>query len=394
MIDEQGKKHYKFGGSSIERVAYCPGSIRAIEELGTLPKSSAATRGTRIHERVEHLLKYPVTNSKLEADEENIAQLTYKAILELCAEHGLDAKNGLIEQTLLLPEFHPTDAGTTPDWAGYLIFGDLLVIDYKFGYNYVDHTNSYQLSYCACAVMQNLDPFVRASIQNVHMVILQPYDGDLHPRKWTISASELSQYESYFKGVIERVEQNPDLRLAGEHCEAKYCPARTSCGAYHKWLDEKSAGAFLKLLDGEEQKPGRGERLARQLKVLDLFDGFKKAVLEEAKQVLMADPTAIPGWSLSDTQGNRSWLDPAEVKKKAKELGLKPTQFMTSTLLSPAQFEKLLKTSKIDFDISGMVTRPYTGVKLVEKPATDLAELIVREEQNVSRETGKVESPA
>lgn len=378
MTDE--KKHYKFGGSTIERTALCPGSVKAIEELGKLSSGVAAERGTRIHTRIEQLLTPGAASITLKADEEKIAQTTLQALLNLTTELGYTRRDLLIEHQLVLKDISD-EAGGTPDLYALQACGDLLVVDFKFGYNYVEHTDNQQLIFYACAVMQNLDPFTRASINDVHLVILQPYDDDVHPRRWTFPASEIPTYEEYFKNVIEKAKSNPDTRIPGNHCQDKYCSARATCNPYQAWLNDQSANSFLSAIAGEAPTVGRGERLAMQLKAVPMIEAWCKAVKEDAKQVLMQTANGVPGWTLAQSYGDRYWKDEKAFAKKAKELGFKPAQYITKKFVTPAAFERLLKADKIDYKITELVDRPYSGVKLVEGKATDLAELIAIEDE-------------
>ncbi len=370
-------RHFKYGGSTIERVELCPGSVKAIQALGERSAGPAAERGTRIHARLEQLMANPKSKTALSKDEEAVAQAALPVLLQLAAEHGFTPEDLQIEQQLTLHEVHD-DAGGTPDIFAFKAFGDLFVPDLKTGRNFVSAEENLQLIFYGCCVMQSLDVFTRSTINNAHFIIIQPEQQppyQVHVRKWSIPAAKLADYQQRFSAAILRAEAEPDKRIAGEHCEGKYCDARTTCPAYQAFLNERSAGAMFLAVAGEQPKAGRGAELAAQLKAVPLLKAFCKAVEDDAKQELLTAPGSIPGWSLADSYGNRAWKDDKAVLAKAKELKLKPEEYNPRSLISPAAFERLLKTKQLDVAVmSELVERPYSGVKLAESKEADLAE--------------------
>lgn len=377
---DDDKKHYKYGGSTIELTGLCPGSAKARVEHGPTAGGPAAERGIRIHSRVEQLFKNPKDKKgALKEDEELIAQGVLTTLIEVAAELGFSKEDLLVEEQVTLHEFH-IDAGGALDYGAFKVFGDLLIIDLKAGARFVSAFENIQEIFYGCCLLQRLDPFIRASLVNAHFIILQPEQQppyEVQVRRWTIPVGELSAWQAQIKLIIDRAENNPDLRIAGDHCEGKYCPVRATCETRLQYLNEKSLGVFDELLAGNTPNVSCGGRLAEFLKVIPEFEAWCKSVKEHAKQQLMTMPDAIPGWGLEDAYGNRTWVNDKELEKKAKELGLKPDEYRPRSLIGPAPFERLLKAKKLECDLTPLVKRPYTGVKLTqtENPVNGLAEL-------------------
>lgn len=368
-------EHEKYGGSTIELTALCPGSAKARKEIGSTEGGPAAKRGTRIHERIEILFKNPANKAYLEKDDEElIAQGVLTTLIEVAAEHGITRDDIEVEKKVML---FP-DAGGKLDYGAFRIFGDLFIADCKSGFNQIMAESNLQMLFYGLGYLKDLDPFIARSLINAHFIILQPDTEapyEVRVRKWTIPIEELLAYEGYFKSIIDKAEANPDLRIAGDHCESGYCPARATCPVYKSDLDERSQGAFLNLLEGKSESPGRGQRLSEQLTAIPLIEKWCDAVKADAKLVLMQDPTGVPGWTLRDGLGNRTWKDEKEVIAFAKTLGLKPDEYNPRYMIGPKPFEDLLKAKKLEATLDELVDRPNIGAKLTKAKTETLVDV-------------------
>lgn len=365
-------KHYKYGGSTIRRTELCPGSAKAAQEVGPVDAGAAADRGTRIHEKAAELWNAYGSHTpfKLITEEDCVAYKLIHALYLILDKHGFsDYSKVNIEKQYALKEVHP-EAGGTADADASKAFGDLLVVDFKTGYLNVAAIDNLQLAFYACGVLQNLDPFTRASLNNVHMVILQaeqeePYE--VHVREWTLPASDLETiYAERFKRIITEAEAHPDKRTPGDHCQDYFCPVRGSCEARIQYLNEQAGGVLFQALEGESLRPPRGQRLADLLRIKPQLIDLLNAAEKESKDLLKQVPDAIPGWTIVETMSNREWSDPEKVRAKAKELGLKLDEYAPRELVGPAPFEKLCKKNKVECDLEALVQRRATGVKLKE----------------------------
>src|SRR5579863_9377794 len=107
-------RHYKYGGSTIERIELCSMSVHEIAKLGELPAGPAAARGTQLHDLTEKFwnsiyinkkpFKVPENVSQLDAD---IAKAACEALYQAAAAHGFAPEEINIEKQYQLRETHP-----------------------------------------------------------------------------------------------------------------------------------------------------------------------------------------------------------------------------------------------------------------------------------------------
>lgn len=357
--------HKKYGGSSIERTMLCPGSVKAIAELPQRPVSPHAERGTRIHAWLERYLKNDLSvKAQTDQDKEEamIAAKAGEKVKELIAHFGMSLSDFHQETFLdLAPDLQI--AGGSPDLYGYVLMGDLVIIDYKGGSRRVKAEENHQLAFYACAVLNHINPFIRHTLNNCHMIIIQsssepPYD--VETRIWTRPVADLPAYEALYRAAIIRAEQNPDERIPGEHCVNNYCDARTTCPQYLQWVASKQSEETAAIFLAAAQAESANERLRILLDGAKIAEDTFKQAKEDAKTLLAINPTAIPGWYLkTDVKGDREFNDKKKAEKALKELGLKLDEFAPRELLSVARIEKLCKERGLDFEaLADLIVRP------------------------------------
>lgn len=360
--------HFTYGGSTIKRIAKCPGSPAAIAALGPRSGGEAAERGTRIHARLEQLWANPKSKTALSKEEEATAQLLFAKLREIAPLHGFLPEEIVFEQQVKLTSVHPEKAGGTVDQHRARAFDDLFVCDTKTGNVQIYPEENWQLLWYAIGVMDGLKPSVRDTIENVHLLIMQPCGGEIVVRRWTIPASALDAYRVMFKDIVDYAEANPELRIAGDHCDDMWCDARNSCPAYIQREQEATNGFLLKALAGEKIPAEQGERLAEQLEACDRAEKVIKSIRDEATRMVMLQPTSIPGWGLVDGLGNRTWnLPEKELIKTLKDAGFKLDDVAPRGLATPKQIEDLAKARGIDGfkEVPAeLVYRPRTKAKL------------------------------
>jgi len=269
--------------------------------------------GTRhaYHEYLEKYLKGDFASGakKLKGKALEEAQIASAAGLKIKEiANGLGFATGEIQSEAfdLLPEIHP-EAGGTTDARAFRAFGDLLIVDLKTGARFVDPKENWQLIAYALCALQNMDLFTRSSLNNVHLVIVQPEQEapfTAHARTWSLPVADLAGYQATIKEAIELAESRPELRTPGEWCEGKYCDARTTCPAYKAWLNERSKGLLSGLGEGkvdpalaDKTNPAHGAAIANLLKIAPAIEALIKSAKEDALVFLKADPLSVPGWS-------------------------------------------------------------------------------------------------
>lgn len=376
-------KHYPVGGSTIERIELCPASRKAVSELPPRPAGKAAERGTRIHSRAEEIFKGTRSKTKYTADEDAIAKAMVEKLLEVSTSLGFSKEEIIIEEQIAFLSIHPTDAGGTPDAVACRAFHDLMVADFKTGANAVSAFENIQmLFYGAMYFFEKLDPFTQATIKNFYAVILQPDLTDnttIHARIWSMPCSEFTKYQARFQQAVA----NSILRdwefKPGNHCEDKYCDARSTCTAYKEWLNKSTDGQLFDAIEkakaGAKKLPTpSGLLLAELLKVEPLISKWLESAKKAAIGELAANPEAVPGFMLEPGQGQSRWADEAAVAAAAVKAGLTEDQYNPRKLITIGDFKKLVKGKMTDDEVKALTERPVTDDKLVQKPATNLAD--------------------
>ena len=401
--------HKKYGGSAIELTGQCPGSVKAKSEIPQVA-GSAADRGTRIHGWLEKYLKgdlippkEKLTGSALE--EAQIGAAAGYEIKTIIQKLGMQLSDFQIERML---DFIPSAdclgcqiesnekidhsegcygyAGGTPDLDGYKAFGDMAIIDLKTGSHQVSAKDNKQLLFYACSLYNSLDEFTQATLNNCHLIIVQTQANslDIEVRQHTLPVADLPAWNALFKMQIDRAEAEPDLRVAGDHCQAKYCDARSTCLEYRAWLDAETNGIFERAMAGDKETP-RGKRLADTLNCLDKLKDFIKTVEADAINLMRAVPDAVPGWRLETGKGHRQWTDAKKAEAALKKAGLKLDEVAPRDLVSPAQAEKLLKSKGLPADLLPETTQPDTAPKLKRGEAANVFESFAAEEANAPK---------
>ncbi len=356
--------HKKYGGSAIERTMLCHGSVKAIAELPVRQTNEAAERGTRIHAWFERYLKGDSSVKAKTAQDKKEAMIAVKAgekVKELLAQFGLTMDDCKQEQSMVLHPDYPI-AGGSPDLFGFRPFRDFVMLDLKAGHNQVEAKENHQLLLYTCAALNSLDPFVRHTLNDCHMIIVQPNEdgSEVNVRIWTLPVADLDAYEALYKSHIDYAEANPDARVPGEHCTKKYCDARTTCPQFLNWVASTSNEETAKIFAAAAAEPDRAARLKVLLDnaktIIDLIDQAKK----DAASELSINPDAIGGWYLkTDVKGDREWESWKKAEKALKDLGFKIDEIAPRKEVSVAQAEKLCKDKKIEFTpLVELITRP------------------------------------
>ncbi len=366
------KKHARYAASNSARWIACPGSLDLSEQAPPQLESSAANEGTKAHELMELALNgnikdvakffknddYPKTMLKDVQGFVNFVRSQLKPGFEL-----------LVEERIELTSLHPTEAFGTVDVAIIEPFGALHIIDFKYGYGYVDHNQNSQMIYYALGLAHkhNFD------FEKVMTTIYQPRtaeDADTAARTSHYSIDELKTWEGIFKKAIAKAE-NADLKSDlnhGEHC--KYCPAKIICPAItSKALND----ARLDFDDAVLPEPKAMTKIdiARVLSKatylelwIDEVKAFATKELKEGKKV--------PGWHLEPTRAQKVWAKPDElVIDWPEEFDKADVGPYAQVLKSPAEVTKDLKEAgfkkkQIDEFINANIVHVSSGTKLAQ----------------------------
>jgi hypothetical protein len=145
-----------------------------------------------------------------------------------------------VEQRVAINDVHPNNWGTPDTW----IFGHnpttgrarLIVLDYKFGHEFVEVFENWQLVDYALGILDELGIDGAADqVLDVEFVIVQPrsYHKDGPVRRWCTVAANLRPLANKLRGAAEAAHMpNPVARPEPSNC--KHCPGRHACEALQR----------------------------------------------------------------------------------------------------------------------------------------------------------------
>ena len=209
-------------------------------------------------------------------------------------------------------------------------FGDLHIIDLKFGRTLVEVDNNYQLSYYGLAALETFDKLL--DHQRVLLTIVQPRGFHPHGPIRTIEKTKdelTGEWYPKFAGTYENVESQkngfiePEY-LPGDWCD--WCKNKLTCEALTSVVQEMALTEFE---DADEDK--RHDILGKTKAVEKYIEALKEWAHGELLQ-----GSKVPGYKLVQTLGKRKWKD-----EEALEAHL-GADIYRKVVQSPAQLKKHL----------------------------------------------------
>jgi hypothetical protein len=267
-----------------------------------------------------------------------------------------------VEGRLAVPRVHEQSSGTPDCWLWDRRQFELLIWDFKFGFEMVEAFENWQLINYAAGILDQLDlpaPGLADQEITVRMRVVQPRAFHrLGPvRGWVVKASTLRGYFNVLAGnAAKALGPDPGFRT-GPHC--KHCPGRHACPAALQaglqlfeaataavpiQLEPAALGLQLRLI----------ERARKQLEYLET--GYHEQITLLAKS-----GQDVPGWAIQPKCGRERWTLPAgDVLRLGEMFGVDLAK--AAEPVTPNQARKL--------GIDEHVIKPYceiprTGVKIV-----------------------------
>lgn len=373
------RKHALYSPSSAKRWMNCHGSINliklALKECKIVHQDSpAAVEGTRAHECLEFIVKRydRLIEAKQQAlkkwDKEMVEHAVNSARTIFKLRPSKTAKL-LIESKTLIPG---TDCYGTLDYAWVDQWGELIVLDYKYGSGVPvlpidEETKLYneQIMLYALGIAHKY----KFEFERVKIGIIQPrvWREDENPLSLvSLPVKELKLFEKRVRqAIIETKKEDAELKPSEDNC--RWCPVVSLCPAVSTLQMDKAGIAFT-IEKGVEKLPEihslNSKTLPQVLDACDLLENWIEQVRAHAF-VMACDGEKIEGRKLVLKRSVRSWL-PEALKAAEKTFG---KEAFETKLLSPAQIEKTFGKNAKDFTekYSSNVSSGVTLVKQSDK---------------------------
>lgn len=352
-------KHYEFGGSTAARDLQCPAWRLLSKDLPKGGSSSAADRGTALHDCMELLLNDPdLSYNDLLGRQFGTYTVTQDDI-DTAIVPALNAYLAFADDVdiiLELPEIEVVKNERTGGTVDVFAANEdtVIILDWKFGYINVDaEENEQALFYAMCA---RHDPKTAAAFHSrrkLMAVIVQP-QSERVLKKWDFDIDYLSEFEKDHESETLHYQDinNPIIGPACKFCPAStFCPAKTGLARKALMLDPNSAEA--------QQLP---DLLTLSHTVQQWAKDVQNFAHDQAKLGVKID-----GYKLVDKRATRKWDDADAVLNMIKAArSLKLEEGTNITLKSPTQLEKVCNKKGIDFEkYAKHIIKESSGTTLV-----------------------------
>ena len=358
--------HAELSPSKRHRWGACPGSVREEAKYPEPPSGPAAYDGTRTHALLEELIQAkPPGQLPLRAPQMLVGR-------EVTDEYGtytvdqdrVDRLNVALDYIRSRPNaehavaeqrVHPDGFVRRGDMSGTIdvqIPGDPYeIIDYKDGMSVVEAENNPQLEQYALGVLAGLEKHPK----KMRLTIIQPKlaaKGMDPVSSWEVEVKHLVGVVAPLMVQQAAATDDPNAPLVPGEKQCRYCKAKGACPA----LMEKVSDMFTAVgviepgtLDVAQQVAGvnpdqmTGDQLARLLEAAPLVEQLLRGVKEEVERRLTSN-IPVPGFKLVRGNGSRGWnpsMTEEEVAKKLMGMGIPKSAVYVTSLVSPAQAEKL-----------------------------------------------------
>ena len=348
--------HLTYGGSTAARTLACPGWVKKSEGIPRRPAGQAAIDGSMHHEVQEKCQRDDFTPGEclglsyregdviriFTANDLPLSEIAHAATQRLLDELDIDE----IEVEPFV-QLEPGVAGGSIDLLGLSADGEtLLVLDYKFGRVAVPVAENKQLKFYTIAAefdAKTKDMFKK--IERVVFAVIQPQSSH-DALTWTWENPDFAAFEKEVRGAMAS-----DTVTPGSHCH--WCPAAPYCA------EKRGAVMGTNLLGKDLQK-----NLQASADMVTEVENWLKAVREEL-YLQASRGVSVAGWKIVNKRPTRKWIDHIDAMKalmKTKKLTKK--ELNKTTMLTPAQVEKLVKSKDINIDLSTFIISESSGTTL------------------------------
>jgi len=392
--------HATLSPSKRQRWAACPGSVREEAAYPDERSGAAAIDGTHSHTLLEHCVKagaadpLPMVGITMKDDDGEFIVDAERAqrvkvaidyikkrhaeslgIAQLIAEQRVDPQYLLSRDDL---------SGTVDVQIHDVLHGVLEIIDYKDGMNDAWDSAILQMEQYAVGALAGFkiakpNPY---PYKTVRMTVIQPklaLRGGPTIRSVDYPVDKVLDEVARTIVIEAAATDRPDAPLVPGEKQCRYCKAKGGCAA----LSTKA----LQVVDtvditasAAEKDPTKmtDEQIVQIMEAAPLLRQMLEGVEKEA-QSRMERGVSIPGLKMVNGKGHRAWkLSEDEMAERLRKMGVPKESVYKTTLVSPAQAEKLRWKKRDGTDVQlterqlKTLEQEYV-VKTVGKPVVALA---------------------
>ncbi len=378
MGEHSKRKHSDFSASASHRWMHCPGSVALVKKAPPQKESKWAAEGTRAHECLEFVVRRAGNAEKAREEAlkkwpEDMVDHAMKSSRTIYALKPSPTAKLLIETRVILKSISSSLFGTL-DYAWVEEWGELVVIDYKYGAGVpvlpmdedTGEANPQLMYYALGLALKYNFEFSRVKLAIIQPRVWREEEDPLTEGVVTIKA--LRDFEKAVKAAVLAAKvPNAPLKATPEGC--RWCAAASFCPEVSKG-QMSEAGIAFDIETGIEKLPDiqaiPAAKLSRVLDAADILETWIEQIRAHAFR-LASEGEKINGRKLVAKRSVRRWLPEAE-KLAADSFGGKA--FKTE-LLSPAQLEKALGKDAKSFTekYTSNVSSGYSLVPLKDKRA-------------------------
>jgi hypothetical protein len=362
--------HALLAPSSAARWVACAGSVLLASLYPETEETPDAAAGTAAHWVASEWLE----NGGLTVSPGEVAPNGVTLTDEICegAEMYVDAidaalrKYGVsrdalhVEERVAIPYVHEQNWGTPDAWFYVPAHGALCVFDFKYGHDYVDVFENWQLLDYVCGILDvlGIDGAADQTLR-VEMTIVQPrnYHRDGPVRTWSTLAVNLRGYFNQLRNAAEAA------LLPGAKCtpnlECQHCPGRHACEALQRDA-YRSAQIATESLPLELSPNAQGLELKMLKRAAKMLDA-RISGLEESVAANIRKGKQVSHYSLVPKVGRVTWSKPdAEVIALGSVMNV---ELAKPKLITPNQ---AIKAGVPEAVVKSFSHAPQTGLELVE----------------------------
>lgn len=357
--------HAKYSPSSSEQWIGCPGSLTlagVTEDRGSV----YAEEGTAAHDLAATALEEGKDVSEYKGNIIKVGKNDYEVTDEMVkhvqtyVDYVLDNLGDgtlMIEQQVSLAKVLdlPDQFGTAD--AVILRDNEIHVVDLKYGRGVEVHAdNNKQLMLYALGALDKYKAL--GDFDRIRVTAHQPRLYNVS--EWDCSIEDLQEFGREAKNAVKISEQcvtgelNYEEYLNPGDKTCRWCPAKHKCPALAAQVTNLIADDFVdiqnedkmreKLKNGVDLAEGAEPSfLSNAMKNLDIVELWVKSIKDQVYKELV-DGGEVDGFKLvRGREGNRRWVDVAEVEDALKGMKLKRDQMYKTEVISPTAAEDLLK---------------------------------------------------